>query len=173
METILTNQDEMEMNDTENFFINYGRFLERNSIENNNDSVNYGKFLNEQIVDKYTEEDNELYKCSNISDRDIEYMDLLHWLLQNGYEGNELILIEQEEYDRCLSSIDEEYEMDLKMIDSNKFFDEFEELYGLYRNEFENNFVSATYIDENSLNSRVNLIVKIDGVNTRFILDVV
>lgn len=174
MRQVLTNQYVREMNMTELNYIQYGRFLERNNIKNNDDSDNYVRFLKEEYEDKFKYQEikeSDVEYNSTLTDRDIEYTDFLCFLSEHGKDNwdNELVVIKSEEYDRFYKSEVENDEMQMIMIEPDNFFKDFQEISGI--DNFDKDFVSAKYIDEQE--NSINLMVNIKGRNERYIIDVV
>jgi hypothetical protein len=126
------------------------------------------KYYNEMdnLEKDYQEIAKEQYE--RISQRDIEYTDFLCWILEQTNWDNQLNIIKGEEYERFMESDDKEDEMDFVMIESKDFYEEFKKITGINLLSDEN-FVSTKYIDNNS----VDLIVKVNGINKRYIIDVV
>jgi hypothetical protein len=141
--------------------------MEQLNRNNYYDGIMIGKGLLGQVnlgkVEEISIEHNEA-----ILKQDIEYTDFLCFLLEQNEAGNELVVIESIEYDRFYKSTYEDDEMDMLMLDCESFFEQFEEMIGI--KAFKSCFVSAKYIDE--LENRMILVVKIDGINKEFIIDV-
>lgn len=109
----------------------------------------------------------------NLPQKEIERMNFEDYLLESIKWDYDIIIIKGEDWEEFHNNLDDEdYEMKLEYSDGVKFYDKFKELTGIGLLEFDECFVSAKYIDENTENS-MNLIVKINGINQRFIIDCV
>jgi hypothetical protein len=104
-----------------------------------------------------------------LQQRDDELTEFQCWIFERKSWDEQLNLIRQEEWDRFLNSKDKDKELDIICIEPSDFYNEFEELLGIY--DFDKSFVHMNYIDE--LKNSINLIVNVNGVNQRFRVDVV
>lgn len=110
---------------------------------------------------------------SNLPQRTIEYLGFLNFLQEQRDWDNDLVIISGEEWDKFYDpTTDDEYEMKLDIVNVKDFFNKFAEITKTDQWKFENYFVSSKYIDEWTYNT-MNLIVKVDGLNQRFIIDCV
>lgn len=110
---------------------------------------------------------------SNLPQRTIEYLVFLDFLQEQRDWDNDLVIISGEEWDKFYDpATDDEYEMKLDIVNVKDFFDKFAEITKTDKWKFESYFVSSKYIDEWTYNT-MNLIVKVDGINKRFIIDCV
>lgn len=160
------------MMDVRDMFIGYGRHLEQHGISGQGNINDYEEYLCKKEQEIELEEFKEFCIDHNkgIPQKDIEHIDLLFFLGEQAEWDTQLLLIEQEEYDIFLNSVNKEYEMKLKMINSDNFLEEFQKIYNIQ--DFYKDFVSAKYIDDDSLYGRVNLIIKINGIDKGFIIDI-
>lgn len=109
-----------------------------------------------------------ILKINNVSSKEIELTEFQCWILERKNWDEQLNIIKQEDWDRFRNSKDEYRELDIIYIDTNDFYNKFEQLFGIY--DFDENFVSMEYIDE--LQNSINLIIDINGVSQRFRIDV-
>jgi len=110
---------------------------------------------------------------SNLPQRTIEYLTFLDFLQDQRDCDNDLVIISGEEWDKFYDpATDDEYEMKLDIVNVKNFFDKFAEITKTNQWKFESYFVSSKYIDEWTYNT-MNLIVKINGINQRYIIDCV
>lgn len=109
---------------------------------------------------------NNIYQ-STISQKDIEYTDFLCWILEQRDWENDVMIIKGKEYDRFMELDNEDEVMDMQIVKSDKFYDEFKNISSAdIMNE--DNFVSMKYISRND----INLIVRANGMNQRFVIGV-
>lgn len=108
----------------------------------------------------------------NLPQKEIERMNFEDYLLESIKWDYDIIIITDEVWKEFKKSDDEYYEMKLEYSDGIKFYEKFKELTGIGLLEFDECFVSAKYIDEDTENS-MNLIVNINGRSERFIIDCV
>lgn len=109
------------------------------------------------------------YRNNKLTQKDIEYTDLLCWILKQKEWEYDLSIIKGEQYDRFMKS-DEEVDMDMTIIEAKDFYKEFKKVSNV--DLFDDScFVSMTYIDENQ--NDINLIVKDNGINKRFVIGIV
>lgn len=101
-----------------------------------------------------------------------EYLEFISFLLEQEDWERDVVIIRGEDWDEFYSTDDEEYEMKLEYCDARNFYDKFAEITNTDKWKFESYFVSSKYIDEWTYNT-MNLIVKINGRNERFIIDAV
>lgn len=154
------------MMDVRDVFISYGRFLEKNNIENQGDICDYENYLHNREEQESTENCTDYQLNNNLSDRDIEYTEFLCWMLECRNWDNEIAIIKGEEWDRFWESKIEDDEIDMKIVQASDFYEEFEKLVGI--DDFDECFVHMKHIDDNS----VNLIVNVNGRNERYYIDV-
>ena len=109
---------------------------------------------------------------SNLPQRTIEYLTFLDFLQEQWNWDNDLVIISGEEWDKFYSTDDIDYEMKLDIVNSEDFFNKFAEITKTDQWKFESTFISSKYLDTYTYNT-MNLIVKIDGINQRFIIDCV
>lgn len=107
---------------------------------------------------------------STLSQRTIDYLTFIDFITEQADSEGNLIVTRQEEMDKFKASNDIDRELDFIIMSGENFFEEFEKMIGNHWS-FETCFVTAKYIDEWTENS-MNLIVKVDGINKRFIIDV-
>jgi hypothetical protein len=158
-----------------NTFIGYGRYLERNDISNEGSIDDYEMFLEfREAQCKEFEVDNteviikDYY--DNLPQKTKEYMEFLDYILE-AIDLYELVIIKGEDWDEFYNSDDMEREMNLAgWCQANNFYDKFEEITGTDIWKFESCFISSKYIDTYTYNT-MNLIVNINGINQRFIID--
>jgi uncharacterized short protein YbdD (DUF466 family) len=152
------------MMDVRDVFIGYGRYLEKNSINEQGDISDYENYLHNREEENCTN-----YQLNNdLSDRNIEYIEFISWILEQSHLDEQLNVIRQEEWDRFWESEDKDDEIDMEIVQAGDFYKEFEKLVGI--DDFDECFVHMKYINE--LQNSVNLIVNINGINQRFIIDV-
>jgi len=109
---------------------------------------------------------------NNLPQKTEEYLEFISFLLEQENWSNDVVIIKGEDWDEFYSSDDIEYEMKLEYCDARSFYDKFAEITGTDKWKFESYFVSSKYIDTYTYNT-MNLIVKINNVNQRFIIDAV
>jgi hypothetical protein len=158
------------MVDVRDIFIGYGRYLEKNYINEQGSIDDYENYLhNRERLELELEENCTGYQLnSNLSDRDIEYTEFLCWMLEQSDWDYEIAIIKESEWNRFWESKIEDDEIGMEIVQASDFYDEFEKLVGI--DDFDECFVHMKYIDE--LMNSVNLIVNVNGVNQRFIIDV-
>jgi hypothetical protein len=146
------------MIDVRNTFINFGRFLEKNKIDGQGSIDDYESSL---VLEDQRQ-------------RTKEYTEFLTFLKEKQDWGNELIIIREEDWNEFHNRInDNEFEMKiLDYVQANEFYDKFANLVKINTEEFEDNFVSAKYIDDYTENT-IELIININGKDEIFIIDCV
>jgi hypothetical protein len=105
---------------------------------------------------------------NSVQQRDVELAEFQCWILERKNWNDDLNIIRQEELDKFLKSKDEDRELDIIYIELNDFYNEFEQLLGIY--DFDESFVSAKYIDK--MENSINLIVNVNGIEQTFRVDV-
>jgi hypothetical protein len=155
--------------DVRNVFINYGRYLERNDIPEEGSFEDYEIFLQFQnSQEKEFEIDNYIEKSS---EKQEDYLELLAFLTEQQDWDRELIIIRKENWNEFYSTDDKGYEMKIaSYVQASQFYDRFSELVGIDITQFENNFVSAKYIDDYTENT-IELVINVDGKDKTFIID--
>ena len=103
-----------------------------------------------------------------LSQKDIEYTDLLCWILQQFNEKNDIMIIHGKEYDRFMKSDNEDEEMDMQIVESDKFYNQFKEITNVDILRNEDNFVSMKYIGSND----INLIIGTNGDKQRYVIGI-
>ena len=108
------------------------------------------------------------YQNNKLSQKDIEYTEFLCWILEQRDWENDIMIIKGNEYDRFMESDNnDDEEMDMKIVESDNFYNQFKEITNVdIMNE--NNFVSMKYISRND----INLILRANGMNQRFVIGV-
>lgn len=101
-----------------------------------------------------------------------EYLEFISFLLEQEEWCRDVVIIRGRDWDEFYSTDDEDYEMKLEYCDARSFYDKFAEITGTDKWKFESYFVCAKYIDEVYYNT-MNLIVKVNNRNERFIIDCV
>ena len=109
---------------------------------------------------------------NNLPQKTEEYLEFISFLLEQENWSNDVVIIKGEDWDEFYNTDDDEYEMKLEYCNASKFYDKFAEMTGTDKWKFESYFVSSKYIDTYTYNT-MNLIVKINNVNQRFIIDAV
>lgn len=109
------------------------------------------------------------YQNSKLSQKDIEYTELLCWLLEQKNWEYDLTIIKGEHYDAFMNS-DDEVDMKMKIIEAKDFYKEFRKISNVDIMD-ESCFISMTYIDDSG--NDVNLIVNDNGINKRYIIGIV
>jgi hypothetical protein len=104
------------------------------------------------------------------SPRDEELTEFLCWMLEQNDWDHEIGIIRSEEFDRFWNSKIEDDVMDMKMVQADNFYEEFEKFIGI--NDFDECFVHMKYIDYICCNS-VSLIMNVNGILQRFIIDLI
>lgn len=131
----------------------------------------------ENKVDK----SNELIELKRVLDNHNEfleqkqemYLHLSAFLSEQQDWDRDLIIIREEDWNEFYSTNDDEYEMKiLGYVQASEFYDRFTELLKIEPKKFENNFVSAKYIDKNTENT-IELTINIDDKDQVFIIDAV
>lgn len=109
---------------------------------------------------------------NNLSQKTEDYLEFISFLLEQEDWQRDVIIIKGEDWDEFYSTDDEDYEMKMVIVQASKFYDKFSEITNTNEWEFESYFVSSKYLDTYTYNT-MNLIVKINNVNQRFIIDCV
>lgn len=101
------------------------------------------------------------------------YLELLAFLSKQQDWQRDVIIIKGEDWDEFYSTDDEDYEMNiLGYVQACEFYDKFPELVGIKSEDFDNNFVSAKYIDDYTYNT-IELTININNIDQVFIIDAV
>lgn len=143
--------------DVRNILVNYGHWLEKMGIKNEGTLEDYETYLVER--DKQLEQQ-----------REDEHLEFICWICNNTYDDFPFMLISGEEWDRFQYSDIEDDEMDMMLIDGEEFYDKFKDITGIELLDFDDQFISMTYIDEG--NNDIELIVNINGDNKRYIIGI-
>jgi hypothetical protein len=180
MEIIIKNENEYPrenyyygiMQDVRNVFINYGRYLERNDISKEGSIEDYETFLEFQEA-KMKEFEGD-YCFEKLPRKTKEYMEFVDFLMEQQAWEHDLIIIKGEDWDEFYSRInDDEYEMKIVgWVQASEFYDKFAEITNTDKWKFESAFISSKYLDTYTYNT-INLIININGINERFIIDCV
>jgi hypothetical protein len=110
---------------------------------------------------------------NNLSQKTEEYLEFISFLLEAEEWDNEIVVIKSEMWDKFYETDDEDYEMEIAdHFSASDFYDKFAKITKTDKWKFETCFVSAKYIDEVYYNT-MNLIIKINDRNERFIIDIV
>lgn len=110
---------------------------------------------------------------STLSQRTLDYLTFIDFISEQADDEGNLIVTRQEEMDRFKASNDIDREMKITAyVQANEFSDKFAEITGIDELKFESCFISSKYIDTYTYNT-MNLIVKTNGKNERFIIDCV
>lgn len=109
---------------------------------------------------------NNIYQ-NTINQGEDEHLKMVQWINGHKEEDFPFMIIKGEEYDRFHNSDDKDDEMDMKIAESNNFYNKFKEITGIHLLN-EDNFVSMKYIGSND----INLIVRANGMNQRFVIGV-
>jgi len=179
MKTIINNQTQYPredyyygmMEDIRNTFINYGKNLERNNISGYGTIEDYETFL--QFQEAQEEEFNVDVYENNPSPKAEDYLMFVDFLIEQEKWQREVIIVTESDWNEFYDSNDLDREMKITAyVQANEFSDKFAEITGIDELKFESCFVSSTYLDTYTYNT-MNLIIKINGVNQRFIIDCV
>ena len=131
-------------------------------MENCYDNKEMDKVWNEEDYLEIAERQHE-----RLSQKDIEYTDLLCWILEQFNEKNDIMIIHGKEYDRFMKSDNEDDAMDMQIVKSKDFHTEFKKISGIdIMNE--SNFVSMKYIGSND----INLIIGTNGDKQRYVIGI-
>lgn len=125
-------------------------------------------------VDKLWNEEDYLevaeYQNNKLSQKDIEYTDLLCWILEQKENEYDICIIKGENYENFMNS-DEEVDMDMVIIEAKDFYKEFRKISNIDIMD-ESCFMKMLYIDGSK--NDVNLIVQDDnGINKRYVVGIV
>lgn len=122
-------------------------------------------------MDKSYEEELEMtnYQNNKLSQKDEEYTDFLCWILEQKNWDYSLAIINKEDWYNFYNS-KEEIDMKMVIVDAKDFYNEFRKISNVdLFNEV--CFISMTYIWDNG--NDVNLIVKENGINKRYVISVI
>ena len=97
-----------------------------------------------------------------------ELIEFQCWLVEQYDWDNEIIIIKEDEWDRFFSSKIEDDEMDMKIVQADDFYGEFEKLVGI--EDLDESFVHMKYIDE--VQNLISLTININGKDEKFMIDV-
>jgi hypothetical protein len=173
METIIQTEMKREdyyegtIMDIRNLFINYGHWLEKKGIENEGSIEDYENYLH-NIEQQKLEESKETHLNNSIPTRNDDLIEFQCWLAYQNEWDNEIIIIKKEEWDRFFESKIEDDEMDMKIVQADDFYEEFEKLVGIY--DFDECFVRMNYIDE--VQNLISLTININGKDESFMIDI-
>jgi hypothetical protein len=186
MKTIINNQNQYErqdyyfgmLEDVRNTFIGYGRYLERNNIPDEGSIEDYENYLifQEAQCKEFEVDDTETFiknYYDNLPQKTKDYMEFFDFLLECQTWDNDIVIIKGEDWDEFYNNFDPNEERDMNLAgwcDADKFYDKFAEITGTEKWKFESWFISCKYIDTYTYNT-MNLIVNINGINQRFIID--
>jgi hypothetical protein len=108
----------------------------------------------------------------SLSQKQLERMDFEDFLLDAIKWQEDVIIIRGEDMDeyKKIGMKDDDYEIKMQYTDGIDFYKKFKEITGVGLEEFDKDFISAKYIDLETENS-MNLIIKVNGINQRFIID--
>ena len=148
----------LQLNNYEEYLRNREKELTDIEMAKINDESNY-------IVKIEKEKMTELYLAQGLTDKQIDLDNFNFYLLNN--QEYQLVVIRENEYYRFMNSDIEDYIMNIKLVDYEDFY---EKAFGIDLWEFEKNFVSISFMDENQ--DMINIILKVNGVNERFVIHV-
>lgn len=180
METIIKNERQYPREDyylgmqidVRNVFINYGRYLERNSIPDEGSIEDYEMFLQFQEAKQQEFEINDNDDVEDIEKED-EYLEFLFFLSKASEWDNDLVIIKKHDIDSFNNSDDEDKELNLSgWCQAEEFYDTFEKITGINSMLFENCFKGAKYLNDITYNS-ILISIYVDGNIEEFIIDLV
>jgi hypothetical protein len=155
------------MIDVRDLFIGYGRYLEKNNIENQGDICDYENYLHN--IEQLEECNEKEFQLNNsMPTRNNDLIEFQCWVAEQTELDNEIIIIKEDEWDRFFSSNIEDDEMDMEIVQADDFYEEFEKLVDI--KDFDENFVHMEYIDE--VQNLISLIININGKDEKFMIDV-
>jgi hypothetical protein len=101
------------------------------------------------------------------------YLDFISFLLEAEECGKEVVVITGENWDKYYATEDEDYDMEIEdYFDVSDFYERFSMIAKMDRFKFDEYFISAKYINEMNKHT-MNLVMNINGVNKRFIIDAI
>lgn len=142
--------------DIRKIFVNFGHWLEKKGINDEGSIEDYENFLNE--VDKQRE-----------LERQDEHLKMLKWISENEDVYFPFKITIGDEWDKFWNSDDEDYEMNMQIIECDEFYNKFKELTGVSLLS-DNDFISMSYIDE--AQNDIEIVVNVNNTNKRFVIGV-
>ena len=130
-------------------------YCAKNNIENQWNEEDYIEIAN--------------YQNNKLSQKDIEYTELLCFILEQKENKYDICIIKGEHYDNFMDS-DDEIDMEMVIIEAKDFYKEFRKISNVDIMD-ESCFIKMSYIDEGK--NDINLIVNDNGINKRYVIGIV